>query len=274
MQEYLHRSRLGEALDALGLRALLLLISVGWFIALWGARLSALTAGAALYGLLLTLYKKTRDGRLARREKRLRARIGGEMALERLLTVPPERAHFEIAVLLSLKAPLTLLQAGEEGVVCSLRGKRTLVSFIQLPAEDQLDARLVLERQRQARALRAEGVLLCAPCPVSPGAQHQAQGEIEARFFSRDSLIALLGAQNPATDAQLVALGRRRGRMPGRLRGMAMEEKRIPRYLLYGGLLLGLYLCTGALFYALPGIACLLLATACRIAARKKGAVL
>ena len=41
-------------------------------------------AAAALYGLLLMLYKKTRDGRLARREKRLRARIGGELALERL----------------------------------------------------------------------------------------------------------------------------------------------------------------------------------------------
>ena len=39
MQEYLHRSRLGEALDALGLRALLLLISLGWFIALWGCLL-------------------------------------------------------------------------------------------------------------------------------------------------------------------------------------------------------------------------------------------
>lgn len=273
MQEYLHRSRLGEALDALGLRALLLLISLGWFIALWGVRPSALTAGAALYGLLLMLYKKTRDGRLARREKRLRARIGGELALERLLTVPPERAHFEIVLLLSLKTPLVLLQAGEEGVVCSLRGKRTLVSFIQLPAEDQLDARLVLEKQRQARALRAEGALLCVPCPVSPGAQRQAQGEIETRFFSREALIALLGAQNPATDAQLVSLGRR-ARAPRRWRGTALEEKRIPRYLLYGGLLLGMYLCTGAPFYALPGVACLLLATACRIVARKKREIL
>ena len=66
MQEYLHRSRLGEALDALGLRALLLLISLGWFIALWGVRPSALTAGAALYGLLIApnvLHRKLRPPR-------------------------------------------------------------------------------------------------------------------------------------------------------------------------------------------------------------------
>ena len=86
-------------------------------------------------------------------------------------------------------------------------------------------------------------------------------------------MIALLGAQNPATDAQLVSLGRR-ARAPRRWRGTALEEKRIPRYLLYGGLLLSMHLCTGALFYALPGVACLLRATACRIAARKKREIL
>jgi len=41
-------------------------------------------------------------------------------------------------------------------------------------------------------------------------AQHQAAGEIPVSFLSREEMIALFGAANPATDAQLVALGKRR----------------------------------------------------------------
>lgn len=71
MQEYLQHTRLGEAMDALGFRLLALALSMGWFILLWGLRLPALLAGAALFILVLLIEKKTRDERLLRREKKI-----------------------------------------------------------------------------------------------------------------------------------------------------------------------------------------------------------
>ena len=69
MQEYLQRSRFGEVMDALGGRILLFFLCLGWFILLWGLRLSALAAGISLFVLFMLIEKKTRDARLARREK-------------------------------------------------------------------------------------------------------------------------------------------------------------------------------------------------------------
>ena len=271
MQEYLQHSRLGEAMDTLGFRILALALSMGWFILLWGLRLPALLAGAALFILVLLIEKKTRDGRLLRREKRLRARIGGELALERLLLALPDRAHFETAMLLSLRQPLTLLRAGDEGMLCSIRGETLLLSFAQVPLSAKIGAGEVLALQRAAKSQQAARAVLCAPCPIAPEAREQARGEIPVSFLSRDTLIDLFGQVNPATDAQLVALGRRRSPIPARrwLR-LILDRRRAPRYALYGGLLLGMYLLTHLFYYALPGLVCLGLAAACRCVKQEK----
>lgn len=272
MQEYLQHTRLGEAMDALGFRLLALALSMGWFILLWGLRLPALLAGAALFILVLLIEKKTRDERLLRREKKLRARIGGELALERLLLTLPDRAHFETAMLLSLRHPLTLLRAGDEGMLCSIRGETLLLSFVQAPLSAKIGAGEVLALQRAAKSQQAVRAVLCAPCPVAPEAREQAGGEIPVSFLSRDTLIDLFGQANPATDAQLVALGRRR-RSPVPARRwlkLILDRRRAPRYALYGGLLLGMYLLTHLFYYALPGLICLGLAAACRCVQQEK----
>lgn len=266
MQEYLQHSRLGGIMDGLGFRLLALALSLGWFILLWGLRLPALAAGAALYILILLIEKKTRDERVLRREKRLREQLGGELALERLNLADPGKANFETAMLLSLRKPLVLLQAVSEGIVCTRREQRLLVALLQAPASESLGPGRVLAFQRAIQAEGAEEGILCVPCPISPAAQEQALSAPPVRFLDRGALISLLGQANPATDAQLVALGKRkRARVPAkRWLRVVMDRRRAPRYALYGTLLLGLYFLTHLLYYALPGLACVLLAAACR----------
>ena len=118
MQEYLQDSRFGRAMDGIGFHFLALFVSFFWFVLLWGLRLPAVTAAMALYVLILLLRRKILDDHLVRKEKALRAAIGGELALERLLLSPAERAHFETAILLSMQYPLVLLRTGEDGTLC------------------------------------------------------------------------------------------------------------------------------------------------------------
>lgn len=275
MQEYLEQSALSQFMDAAGLRILMLFLCLGWFIFLWGLSLPALTAGAALYLMWLTLYKKRRDGRMAQKEKRLRLLIGGELALERMLTEPESKTHFETALLLSVTYPLKLERITEDGVLCTDQGKRVLTAFSPLPTKDELDARTVLRFQQAVRRERAEEGILCVPCGISEKAREQAANEPAVRILSREKMIRLLGRQFPATDEQLIALGRRRRRKNALKKRLSqvLDRQRAGRYALYGGLLLLLYLITHLFYYALPGLVCVGLATACRCTGRSREAL-
>jgi len=265
MQDYLHRSRFASAMDELGFHFLALSFSVGWFLALWGLRLPAVTAGLALYAMILLVRRKTRDDRLRRKEARLRERIGGEMALERLLMLSPARAHFETAVLLSLQKPMELLRSGSKGVLYRLGEEKALLFFAQVSPAASVTADHVLSLQRDALALGAQRAVLCAPCPVSAPAREQAEGAVPVSFLGRDALIRLFGQANPATDSQLVDLGRRRRKKASpRLIQVVFHRRRAKKYAWYGSLLLGMYLITHLMIYALPGLLCVLLAAACR----------
>ena len=274
MQEYLHRTRLSGVMDGAGFHLLALGGSFFWFILQWGLRLPSLTAGAALYLLIALIRKKTRDDRLKRKEKKLRTVIGGEMALERLLLSPPEEAHFELAMLLSLQYPLTLLRTGGEGVLCALRGEKLLIALAQLPASGTLDETRTLAFQRAVKAARADRGVLGVPCGVSPGAKEQAANQVPVTFLSREKLIALFGENNPATDGQLVALGqRKKSRASGSWLRAALSPRRARRYACYGGLLLGMYALTHFIYYAVPGLICVSLAAACRCTGGEKDAL-
>ena len=270
MQEYLHHSRLGSTLDGIGFHFLALGVSVLWFFLLWGLRLSSILAGLALYGMILLLRRKVRDDHLARREKQMRAAIGGELALERLLLTEQERAHFETAMLLSMAYPLVLLQTGKEGVMCDLKGKKVLISFLQRPASVAAEAEHVLAMQRDIQLLRADRGILCVPCGISAKAREQAQGQPPISFLSREELISLFGRANPATDAQLIELGRRKkAPRPFRWMRLVLDRRRAKRYACYGALLLIMYQFTGFFFYAPAGLLCLGLAAACRCVREK-----
>ena len=265
MQEYLHRSPFSSLMDGVGFHIAALFLSLFWFALLWGVRLPVLPAGLSLYALAVLLRKKIRDDRLARKETQWRAALGGEMALERLLLSSPERAHFETAMLLSLHSPLILLQAGEKGVLCAMKDQLVLTALLQAPDKAPVTAGQVLDFQREALALRADRGLLCVCGPVSPEAKRQAAASPAVSFLPREKLLSLLGQANPITDDQLVALGKRKKRLaPGALKSQILHPRRARRYACYGCLLLMMYQFTKLLYYAIPGLICVLLAAGCR----------
>jgi len=271
MQDYFRRSRLGMAMDSLGFHVFTFILSNFWFTLLWGLQFSSLAAGAALYCMIVILRKKVRDDHVARREMQLRVSIGGELALDRLLLTAPEKANFEIAMLLSLREPLTLIRAGESGVLCARKGKKWLVSFLQSPAETSVGPGDVLALQRDIRLLNADRGLLCVCGKVSAEAARQAEREPCVSFLGRDRLISMLGSANPATDSQLVALGRRRKKAaPMRWLRLILNPARAKRCACYGALLLGMYEFTHLFYYALPGLVCVFLAAACRCVKRQE----
>lgn len=263
MQEYFMKNPVREKMDALGFHLLMLLVCCGWFALLWGLRLQALLSGGALYLLCLMVRHKTRDHRLQQREQKLRRRIGGEMKLESLLFLPSDEAHLEAVLLLSLGENLSPVRLSPCGILCQRGQEQVLVSFLQVPLCEKITARDVLSLQKAARAEGAGQVLLCAPCGVTEGAQAQCEQEVPVRILPRDTLISLFGTAAPATDQQLVQLGKRRKKpLPlGRLLPILFHPAKTRRYALYGALLLFLYLMTGFFYYALPGLICIALAT-------------
>ena len=229
----------------------------------------AVVAALATFTLCMLLRARTREKRLRRREDRLRRRIGGEMKLEEWIVCPPAQAHLETARLLAAARPLRIGQANEAGALCALpdQGIRALVACAQLHRAEKLSTRDIGAFQRACRACGAETGYLCG-ADADAAARAQAEMPPLIRLVDRERMIALAGASHPATDRQLVALGRR---MAGRhslralLRGV-LDHRRAEKYLLYGLMLLTLYLFAGSAVYAVTGIACLLLMAFCRAA--------
>lgn len=258
MQEYLLKNSFREKMDAIGYYLLVLALCCGWFLVLWGVRLQALIAGLGLWGLCLMLRHKTRDHRLARKEQKLRRRIGGEMLVEKLLFSAPDKAHFEAALHLSLAENLMLERMTRHGVLCKNGEERLLLSFFQAPASETLTARDVLSLQQAALLEKAAALWLCIPCAIGSDARIQGEKKLPVRFITRDQLIHLLGNMSPATDRQLVELGREKQKhIPFKnILRIVFQPGKARRYALYGLLLLFLYTLTGLPYYAVPGIIC------------------
>lgn len=258
MQEYLLKNSFREKMDAAGYYLLVLALCCGWFLLLWGVRLQALLAGLGLWGLCLMLRHKTRDHRLAKKEQKLRRRIGGEMLLEKLLFSAPEKAHFEGALHISLAENLMLERMTAWGVLCKKEEKRILLSFFQAPSCETLTARDVLSLQRAALQEEADALWLCVPCAIANDAQAQGEKKLPVRIINREQLIHLLGSAAPATDRQLVELGKERKKpVPfKKVLRIIFQPQKARRYALYGLLLLFLYTLTGLPYYAVPGMIC------------------
>jgi len=268
MQEYLSRTRLGAAMDRVGGAALLLVLNLMFFVLLWGVRLSALLAGIAAFVLSMILRERTRKRRFAHKERQLRRRVGGEMKMEQWLVTQPRRAHFEAALLLSQAYSMTLEHAGEEGALCTLQrtGEAVLIACAQLHPGEKLTARDIAAFQRACLKEKAERGALCGAGGVTAEGRSQAKNPPRITLIGRERMIALAGAASPATDEQLVALGKRKKYHPEgeRLRHTVFQPERASRYLFYGLMLCYLYFLFGSWFYLWPGCACLAFMALCR----------
>ncbi|MBQ4580236.1 MAG: hypothetical protein IJA83_06205 [Clostridia bacterium] len=267
MEQYLRRNRLSEALDALGMGALLYLLAAGWFIWLWGLNLPSLLAGAALGTLFWLARSQWRRRTVHRRERALRSRLGGEMLLETMLLSEAKEAHFHAAVLLAEKWPIRMLSVKEEGVLCRQGEETLLIQCIRMPADGELSAGDLLSAQRAVKRLPADKAVLCVLGKVSPKIAARAEeASVPLRIIRRDTLLPLAGQYAPATDEQLIELGKRRKPAEhGHMLRLIFRPDKARRYHLYGMGMLIIYVLTGSRLYAVPGMACLTMAVMCRI---------
>lgn len=268
MERYLRRNRLSEILDGLGMCALLYLLGTVWFVWLWGLNTASLLAGAALGTLLWTARSQWRKHTVDRREKALRSRLGAELMLESMLLSEPKEAHFRAALLLAEKWPLTMETVETEGVLCRQGSERLLVQCVRIPEDGELSAGDLLSAQRAVRQTRADKAVLCVLGKVSPKIAARAeQALVPLRIIRRDTLLAIAGRCSPATDEQLIELGKRKRRPAGQgsIAQLVFHRDKARRYHLYGQLMLILYILTGARLYAVPGMVCLTMAVMSRI---------
>lgn len=276
MERYLRRNRLSETLDALGMAALLYALAALWFTWLWGMNGASLLAGAALGTLLWTGRREWRRRTVARREKALRSRLGAELMLEEMLMAEPKEAHFRAALLIVERWPVTLQSAKEEGVLCRQGEETLLVQCIRMPEDGELSVGDLLAAQRAVRRVKADKGVLCCLGKVTPKVAARAETAlVPLRIIPRSMLLTIAGQLSPATDEQLVDLGKRRRRMAGQggFLHTVLRADKAKRYYLYGLGMLLLYVLTDLRLYAVPGMVCLTLAVMCQ-RSRRQGELL
>ena len=273
MERYLRRKRLGSVMDEMGLRALIALAAVMWFVRLWGLGMPALLAGLALGLMGQMALTRWRRRVVDRREQALRCQLGGEMLLEDMLLLPPRRAHFQAAMLLGQRYPLVMERVTEDGMLCLSSGERLLVSCLRKAPGSEASPEDLLACQRASKTHGARRCVLCLTCKCSAAARAWAEtSAIPVRIISRETMLALAGQANPATDAQLVSLGKRRNRPGpgGSVLRTILDRGKAGRYMFYGTAMVMLYLFTGLKWYPLPGLALVLLAVTGRYLDREK----
>lgn len=268
MQQYLRRNRLSGMLDALGAVALLYGAAVMWFTWLWGFGVPAVLAGAALGTLLWMARCQWRARRVARREEALRRRIGAEMLLEELLLSDARSAHRQAAKLITRRWPVAVDEIREEGALCRQGAERLLVMCLRAPEDSDLSAGELIAAQRAVRSAGAERGVICTLGKATPRALARAeQGAVPLRIIPRETLLSLAAAVAPATDEQLIALGKRRRRATGQgsILMLVFRRDKARRYFVYGLVMALLYVATGVRVYAVPGMACLTMAVFSRM---------
>lgn len=272
MERYLHRNRLSEVMDGLGLFVLFQLLACGWFVWLWGVRIPSLLAGGSLGMLLWQARSQWRKRTVDRREKALRCRLGAELMLESMLFSEAKEAHFKAALLLAERWPIAMLGVEEEGVICRQGEETLLIRCIRLPEESEVSMGDLLAAQRAVRRLKADRAVLCVLGKTTAKIAARAeQALVPLRIIGRETLLSLAGRYAPATDEQLIELGKRRRRPAGQggVIRLIFRPGKARRYHLYGQMMLILYILTGSRLYAVPGMVCLTMAMMCRVRRRE-----
>ena len=269
MHKYQPKAPLAEAADKL-LRAMLAaLAGTAWFVYLWGVQLTALTAGIAMGGLIWLATRLLGKKRMLRKEAQMRQMIGGELALSRLMMLSPRHAAFQAALWLLPKADIHMEKALPWGVLGTWKGGRVLVRLIAQHESLPINVQQVIKAVRDAHDQEVDRCLLCVTAPVSKEAATYAEDlEMPIRIVTREEMVALAGANEPATDEQLrrIAEGRRhKSRTLSDWLDEILAPEKARRYLWYGLGMAALASITRQWVYPLPAAVCLMLYAGCKI---------
>lgn len=268
MESYRPKTALASAADHL-LRVLLAWAAgVGWFVALWGLCLPALTAGTALGGLFWLCARLLGKKQVQKKEAALRQTLGGELALEKLLLASPDEAAFQCVQWLQARTRLQI----ESGGLGMWDGETVLFRLFAQHPGTEISSQQVSETIRKACQAQVQRILLCTTAPLSSAACRLAEtAEPSLRLVGREELIQLAGACCPATDEDLCRLKQRKPKRRSAREWMKiiLHPSRAKRYFWYGVGLAALTLATGQRFYPIPAAVCLLLFAGCKIYAAR-----
>ena len=268
MESYRPKTALASAADHL-LRVLLAWAAgVGWFVALWGLCLPALTAGTALGGLFWLCARLLGKKQVQKKEAVLRQTLGGELALEKLLLASPDEAAFQCVQWLQARTRLQI----ESGGLGMWDGETVLFRLFAQHPGTEISSQQVSETIRKACQAQVQRILLCTTAPLSSAACRLAEtAEPSLRLVGREELIQLAGACCPATDEDLCRLKQRKPKRRSAREWLKiiLHPSRAKRYFWYGIGLAALTLATGQRFYPIPAAVCLLLFAGCKIYAAR-----
>lgn len=256
------KNRAATLLDRLALRIALLALCVAYFYALWRRPRESLMAGSGLFALVLLSLALVEKRTLSRRDRMLRERIGGEIALEDLLLMPGARACETVCALLCKALCAQQLSAN----VLRYEGEGWLVRCAQCPGGASASEGDVLSAHRARVESGQAHCVLASTGGFTPAAMRAAEWvDPPVRLIPGPKLGALFGRLHPATDEE-IALHARRRRTPfsfARIRALALSPVKLRRYLLCAFLLLLFYLSTGSMLCLASCLLAYLLALMC-----------
>lgn len=247
------KNALAAALDRLALCALVFMLCVAYFFLLWKSGAASLIAGAALFVLIILAFSLVEKRTLTLRDRMLRERIGGMIALDELLMLPNQAACARVCTLLQ-----KTLDAQPLSDVTMRYGEETwLVRLAQCLPGSSASQGDVLGAHRARIECGADKVALVCTASFSPEATRAAEwADPPVRLIGGRQLALLFGRLHPATDED-IARHLARQKKPfswARIRALALSAAKLRRYLLCAFLLLMFYLITrspAALFSSL-----------------------
>lgn len=256
------KNALASALDRLALRALLLVLCVTYFAFLWQRGILSLIAGGALFMLvsltIILIEKRT----ISARERMLRERIGGMIALDELIMQPSAIACNRVCMLLCN----TLDGEKLEGCIMRYAGETWLVRLAQCLPGTSASQSDVLSAHRARIECSTDKVALACTAAFSPEATRAAEwADPPVRLISGRQLALLFGKLHPATDED-IARHQARQKKPfswQRIKALALSASKLRRYLLCSFLLLMLYFATASLASLLSCLLSFVLAILC-----------
>lgn len=256
------KNRLATTLDRLALRALMLALCVLYFFLLWRSGLASVLAGGALFFLFALSLSLLERRTLGRRDRLLRERIGGMIALDELLMMPGGEACERVCSLLC--GALGAQPLG--GARMRYAGESWLVRCAQCLQGASSGEGDVLSAHRARVEAGADRCALASTGGFTPAAVRAAEWvDPPVRLIAGRQLALLAGQQHPASDEEIARYVRRR-RTPfswRRIRALALSPAKLPRYLLCAFLLLMAYFFSGSPALLAPCLLSYVLALLC-----------
>lgn len=266
-------TKLAGRMDRLGLCLLVLIACFVWFYYLYGSFPAAVLSSAAMTVLILKTIRLGEKRTLHKREKALRRRIGGEMAVDSLMLQTPTSAASNAATWLSQVLTLSDFEPKPDGILATHENETVFITCVQQHASSPTGCDATLACVRNARRENAD---ICIACSTSDFAQEAIllveDISPKTRLLGRSGLIELAGVTAPASDEQLRALGKRRQQKFRRelFQARILDPAKKRRYLLYGTVLSLMYLLTRQLVHLIPAMVCLILVVLCQMRPKRK----